>query len=194
MKNCNQYSHQTVYEHGLSVQRTVFKLINLLNTTNTKERNVNEFRLPNWFWDYKNEIKNSLLSKDIILIYTLYHDLGKPYCIQYDEDGKVHFPNHTEMSYKIWNEISDNKIIGELIRRDMEIHTIGADEIENFVKNKEIAITLLLTGLAEIHSNAQMFGGIESINFKIKWKQIDKRGRTICKYLFGEKESEFSKP
>jgi hypothetical protein len=35
-----------------------------------------------------------------------------------------------------------------------------------------------------------MFGGkegIESISFKIKWKQIDKRGKAICLKLFGEK-------
>jgi hypothetical protein len=46
------------------------------------------------------------------------------------------------------------------------------------------AITLLIAALAEVHSNASLFGGIESTSFKIKWKTIDKRGRQICKRYF----------
>jgi len=64
----------------------------------------------------------------------------------------------------------------------MEIHTIKAKELSFFIKNKE-AISLLITGLSEIHANAEMFGGIESINFKIKYKQIDSRGKQIIKLL-----------
>lgn len=46
-----------------------------------------------------------------------------------------------------------------------------------------IAISLLITGLSEIHANASMFGGIESTSFKIKYKQIDSRGKAILKQL-----------
>jgi hypothetical protein len=60
-----------------------------------------------------------------------------------------------------------------------------AVEIDEFIKHPE-AITLLLAGLAEVHSNAKMFGGIDSESFKIKWSQINKRGKAICRKLFGE--------
>jgi hypothetical protein len=42
---------------------------------------------------------------------------------------------------------------------------------------------LLLTGLAEVHANAKMFGGLESTSFKIKFSQIEKRGNAIIKEL-----------
>jgi hypothetical protein len=47
-------------------------------------------------------------------------------------------------------------------------------------------MTLLVAALAEIHSNAQLFGGIESVSFKSKWKNWDRRGKQIMK-IFGEK-------
>lgn len=42
-----------------------------------------------------------------------------------------------------------------------------------------MAKTNLIAGLSEIHANASMFGGIDSTSFKIKWKQISKRGKKI---------------
>jgi hypothetical protein len=44
-------------------------------------------------------------------------------------------------------------------------------------------LTLLVTSLCELHSNASMFGGIESTSFKIKYKQLDKRGNQVLKLL-----------
>jgi hypothetical protein len=37
--------------------------------------------------------------------------------------------------------------------------------------------------LCEIHANADMFGGINSTSFKIKFKQINKRGKAIINFL-----------
>jgi len=65
---------------------------------------------------------------------------------------------------------------------DMDIHTIKADGVEEFASRPE-AISLLLTGLSEVHSNASMFGGIESTSFKIKFKQLEKRGKKILALL-----------
>ena len=87
------------------------------------------------------------------------------------------------MSYQKWLEIGGNREAAVLIRLDMKIHTLKADEIEEFIQHPE-AITLLLAGLAEVHSNAKMFGGLESDSFKIKWKHINKRGKMICQKLF----------
>jgi hypothetical protein len=63
---------------------------------------------------------------------------------------------------------------------DMDIHLLKDVDVLEFSKRPE-AMTLLLTGLSEIHSNCAMFGGIESTSFKIKWKHINKRGNAILK-------------
>jgi hypothetical protein len=89
------------------------------------------------------------------------------------------------MSYETWLRISSNKTIAKLILHDMDIHTMKAADVDEFCRHRE-ATTLLLAGLAEVHSNAKMFGGIESESFKIKWSQINKRGKAICRKLFGE--------
>ncbi|MNC77597.1 hypothetical protein D3C75_1295840 [compost metagenome] len=64
----------------------------------------------------------------------------------------------------------------------MDIHLLKDEGIAEFAKRQEAA-TLLLTGLAEVHSNARMFGGLDSTSFKIKWKHIDKRGKKIVALL-----------
>lgn len=62
----------------------------------------------------------------------------------------------------------------------MCLHTDSSEQIDFNLKNvwsKKDAYTLLLVSLCEIHSNASMFGGIESVSFKSKWKKIDQRGK-----------------
>lgn len=64
----------------------------------------------------------------------------------------------------------------------MMVHTMKADDIPEFAKSRE-AVSLLLTALAEVHANAELFGGIDTISFKIKWKHVDKRGTALMKHL-----------
>ena len=98
-------------------------------------------------------------------------------------DGIAHFPNHADKSHDIYmNKLSGIEQVGKLIAMDMDIHKLKSIDVDEFAKRKEAA-SLLLSGLAEIHSNANMFGGLESTSFKIKWKQIDRRGKAICKIL-----------
>lgn len=124
--------------------------------------------------------------------YQIYHDIGKPYCKIYDLDNKsYHFPDHANISGNIYNEITNDLTISELIRRDMEIHLIKAKDINSFLGDNNLsimkAISLLLTGLSEIHANAAMFGGIDSTSFKIKFKQINSRGKAILKSMKDKK-------
>lgn len=182
MKNCTQTEGQSIYEHGISVKDHYFNLLLMLK----ENLSLPEWRLPDWFLKYREEILESLVPEDIIEQYTIFHDCGKPYCLILDKNGRRHFPNHAEKSYEIWLQAGGNLQTAKLIKMDMIIHTIKANEIDDFIKNPE-SITLLLAGLAEVHSNSKLFGGIESESFKIKWKQIDKRGNTITKKLFGEK-------
>jgi hypothetical protein len=181
MKECPQTDTQSVYEHGVSVKEHIFELISFLRTGQID----NGWKLPDWMIEYREQLLASLLPDDIIKAYTVFHDCGKPYCITIDDQGKRHFPNHAEVSYNIWQYVSSNKTIANLIRMDMRVHTMKAAEIDEFIKHPE-AITLLLAALAEVHSNAKMFGGIDSESFKIKWSQVNKRGKAICRKLFGD--------
>jgi hypothetical protein len=183
MRTCYQTKGLTILEHGESVYAYYFDLHNyLFNDTLL----TFEWRLPEWIDANKEFIKANLLPLDILREYQIFHDCGKPQCVTIDELGKTHFPNHAEVSMRRWTECTEgstrNTQIGALIGMDMDIHLLKADALGEFIKRPE-AISLLITGLSEIHSNAAMFGGIESTSFKIKWKHIDKRGRQIINTL-----------
>lgn len=146
MQNCQQTQGQSVYQHGLSVRDHLFDLLSFLR--NNKE--LPGWRLPEWLTTYRSKILNSLLPDSILEEYTTFHDCGKPYCLTIDEEGKRHFPNHAEISYETWLSAGGNLQAAKLMRMDMMIHKIKADEIDEFIKHPE-AISLLLAGLAEIH-------------------------------------------
>jgi hypothetical protein len=98
-----------------------------------------------------------------------------------DAEGKQHFPNHAEVSYETWMryaETPEDGQVGELIRMDMLAHTVKGEAIDLFVQHHE-AQSLLLTALAEIHSNASHLQQLDGTNFKIKMKQIDKVGKRL---------------
>jgi hypothetical protein len=181
MRLCPQTDTQSVYQHGMSVKEHTFALIEMLKTGEVQPGWI----LPDWFLQYRSQILAKLMPLDIIEEYTIHHDCGKPYCLTYDEQGKKHFPNHAEKSYQTWISVGGSESAAKLMRMDMMIHTIKANDLDEFIKYPE-AITLLISGLAEIHSNAKMFGGIDSTSFKIKWNQINKRGKAICHRMFGE--------
>lgn len=182
MQQCQQTEGQSVYQHGISVKEHTFQLINYLETGEIS----GDWRLPDWLTKYRSQILSVLLPQDIIEEYTIYHDCGKPYCKSVDENGRPHFSNHADVSFQTWLKHGGNCVAAKLMKMDMMIHTIKACDIDEFITHPE-ACTLLLAGLAEVHSNAKMFGGIDSTSFKIKWNQINKRGKQICLKLFGDK-------
>lgn len=179
MKSCEQTSGQSVLQHGISVKNYTFDIINhLRHNTSLKY----EWKLPDWVYENKDLLLSSLPSDKTLKYYTVLHDCGKPYCLEIDSDGKKHFPNHADVSYRTFSEIFDDKVAADLIRHDMDIHLLKSDGVESFCQN-EHCLTLLLVGLAEIHSNAKMFGGLDSTSFKIKWKNLNQRGKQIIKTI-----------
>lgn len=179
MANCEQAAGQSVLQHGESVYEYTFDLLNHLRT-GSDLRFV--WNLPNWIIENKELLLNSLPTDETLELYTKFHDIGKPYCLEIDELGKRHFPNHAEVSFQVFSQIFDNRVAADLIRHDMDIHLLKADGVEEFSKSPN-ALTHLLIGLAEIHSNAQMFGGIDSTSFKIKWKCLNQRGKQIINLI-----------
>lgn len=179
MKDCEQTQGQSVLQHGQSVKNYLFDLINHLRNGTPLQY---EWKLPDWVLENKDLLLSSLPDDETLELYTTYHDCGKPFCLEIDSEGKRHFPNHAEVSYQIFTQVFNSTIAAELVRHDMDIHLLKSDGIEEFCKNP-YALILLITGLSEIHSNATMFGGISSTSFRIKFKSITQRGKSIIHIL-----------
>ena len=177
MKSCEQTKGQSVLDHGLSVKNYTFDIINHLRYDTPLEY---EWKLPDWVYEYKDLIISNLPSDRDLKYYTILHDCGKPYCLKIDDDGKRHFPDHANISSKVYSDIFGDGIVSDLIKHDMDIHLLKSCDVDEFCKNQYF-LTLLLVGLAEIHSNSKMFGGLDSTSFKIKWKSINQRGKQIIK-------------
>jgi hypothetical protein len=175
MKACPQTESQSVLEHGFSVKNYTMDLLNHLELGTPLKY---EWKLPEWIYEEKDFILQHLENRKTLKTYTIMHDCGKPLCLQIDEEGKRHFPNHAEISFQTFVRFYDDPVAAQLILHDMDIHTLKSEGVEEFSKSP-YAITHLIVGLAEIHSNAKMFGGIDSTSFKIKHKCISKRGKQI---------------
>ena len=194
MLTCEQTQGQSVYEHGLSVKEHTLQILDYLRGAggNTLEG----WRIPKWLDDYKSSILHSIWDDETISLYTLYHDCGKPYCRFVDAEGKVHFPDHAAVSAEVFARMEldgpNTDWVAKLISWDMVLHTETQEQIKKRLQNEmddEDVFTLLIVGLAELHSNAKLFGGIESVSFKMKWKKLDKRGKWLCKeYLVRDDE------
>jgi hypothetical protein len=183
MLKCEQTEGQSVFQHGQAVAETISLLISSLKS-NTKPPE-GHWKLPDWFYEYRVQILESMHSEENVQLYAMYHDCGKPYSVEIGPDGKRRFPNHAAVSKEIWNLVGNNDLVGKLIGEDMVIHTCTASEIAVKLASEwscQDSITLLIASLAEIHANASMFGGIESVSFKIKYKKVEQRGLQICKH------------
>ena len=163
----------SVLDHGRDVFARYLDLIS--------DKPQLKWRMPDWV----EQLKPLQLPLEIMKHYLIYHDCGKPFCRVVDENGKQHFPNHAEVSYQTWMqyaETEEDRQIGNLIRMDMDVHTLKGDAINEFIKRPE-APSLILAGLAEIHSNAAWLNALDSDSFKIKCKQIDKIGKRLVANL-----------
>lgn len=178
MRNCYQFENLSVLGHGIAVMRKAGRLY---------REDWAGFKLPDWFAENWAKIKESLYDWRTIKRYAIWHDISKPYCRTVDENGKQHFPEHAAQSCKIFlDKVSNSPIVGQLIADDMLFHTVKAEQLDENLKSaymsKSHLFTLLFVSLAELHANADMFGGTDSISFKMKYKQLDKRGKQLLKF------------
>lgn len=169
MQNCGQTDSQSIYDHGVSVAKWYSNFYNFLHLDEGNEL-IAKY-IPEKTINILKSISSSYLTPENLYNYHLYHDCGKPFCIQYDENNKRHFPNHANISYTIWMDITKDDFIGWFILHDMDLHLLNTNEAELLLKDLRSS-SLLLSAWAEIFSNALMFGGFDSTNFKIKLKHL----------------------
>jgi hypothetical protein len=182
MENTQQTSGQNMLQHGGSVKEHLLDLLQFLRDPHYSYQK--QWRFPQWLMAYGKKLQEKLPPDHILEKYALWHDCGKPFCREVDAEGKIHYPNHAKVSAQIFRELyPEQKEVARLIEMDMDLHCLSAKEAEEFSKRPEAA-ALLLAGLAEVHSNAALFGGINADSFKIKWKHLERRGLAICRYLF----------
>lgn len=178
MRECFQFETMSMLDHGLDVRSWYVDLMQL-------RRN----RFPQRKWMFPDWIEDAILAQTkeridgrLVELYQVYHDCGKPLCRTVDADGRQHFPDHALVSRDRWLECSDGSpealLVADLIAQDMDVHRLRSVDVPEFAARPNAA-TLLLTGLCELHSNAQMFGGLDSTGFKIKYKNLDRFGRRI---------------
>lgn len=179
MRECFQFKSMNMLDHGESVREWYEDLENLVMSSPTPSRErFAQWQLPSWIDSEAVKVHFLTADDEAIRLYQIYHDCGKPLCRTVDDEGKQHFPNHAEVSKQRWLDCGGSQEVADLIGMDMDIHTLRAEGVESFSARPQ-AMTLLLTGLCELHSNAQMFGGIDSTGFKMKFKNIERFGKKI---------------
>lgn len=181
MKNEYQdpQTHLTILQHGLDVHKHFLSLIDYLSNNHQSY----PMPIPTWLIQYKDIfLAKCLPNMEAIKNYLIYHDCGKPYCLEIDINGKRHFPNHAQISKQYFLKYSKDLFIAELISKDMLCHITKPKNYKSLVGEEHIEI-LLCTALAAIHSNAQIFGGTNNDSFKIKLKNLEKLGQRIMNEL-----------
>lgn len=173
MASCQQSQHQTILQHGEAVASKFKDLIH---------GRITGWRLPDWFTQNREFLIGKLPDLELLETYHIYHDCGKPYCRTVDEEGRQHFPDHARISASIWRVLGGDPQIATFIEHDMDMHLMKPADAASY-PHLDLAPTLLLTALAELHANADMFGGIESTSFKIKWKCLNKVGNILIQRL-----------
>jgi hypothetical protein len=173
MEACLQAAGQSVLGHGRSV---VAHFAQLRDHLEEGAPLASWWRVP--AWTRQPGILDGLPSADVLAEYHEFHDCGKPGVLSVDAEGRRHFPDHAAASARTWLAVGGDPEAAALMAMDMDAHLLKAEGVAEFAARPQ-AVTLLLTALAEVHSNAAMFGGTDSDGFKIKAKQLDKRGAQV---------------
>ncbi|KVP39571.1 hypothetical protein WJ87_04865 [Burkholderia ubonensis] len=166
-----QFRTQNVLEHGEAVLAKYQTLL-----AHAQEGRLPDgWRKPKWWTpEIAQRLAENQPAHALMTNYLRYHDCGKPICRIQDETGRQHFPNHAAVSAQLWAQLGGHPDEVWLMANDMLLHTGSADDCEA-LRGHRLAPALMFAALAEIHSNAEMFGGMETDSFKAKAKQLERR-------------------
>ncbi len=173
MTECYQTAGINMLQHGQMVHDYYCDLYDHIHNDLPLRHS---WRMPDWIND--SGLWSRVFPMETVRPYQVYHDCGKPACRTVDEEGRQHFPNHARESERVWRGVGGCPIVGRLIAEDMDVHELKHVGVKEFAQ-RPTGATLLVTALCEVHANAEMFGGLDSTSFKIKWKNVNKRGNAI---------------
>lgn len=177
MRGCQQFLDQNVLEHGEAV---LAKYLVLLGETR-QGRYPAGWRAPKWWTPEQGTcLAQAQANIQVMSNYLRYHDCGKPAAQILDEQGRSHFPGHAAHSARRWLEIGGNADEAWLMAHDMMLHTASAEECKA-LEGHPLAASLIFAALAELHANAEMFGGIETPSFKAKAKHLERRSNQLLR-------------
>ena len=203
MRQVEQTKGLDLLEHGTDVYEKFLDILTEAKTALTNDifKQSSDLKLPNWL--YKVLFHCDFLAPlKIIRTYLIYHDCGKAFCDPSTEERK--FPNHAAVSASVWGYMfavgkntpmrAHHERIALLMGFDMFLHTTKPSNLKacltgNFEHVEflnENWYILLVAALAEIHANADQFGGIDSDSFKIKWKRLNKSGEILCDHYLNK--------
>lgn len=160
-------------QHGELVHKYYCDILNLITDKVTKF----EWDIPEQTISQLSKLYIDAMLSCQVKDYHTYHDCGKHISKYVDDEGRQHFPDHADNSYRQWLEHGGDGITAYLIQHDMYFHTTPLPCIEAITYYP----TLLLTAWAEIHANSEMFGGVQSTSFKIKKKRLIKITNKLTK-------------
>jgi len=172
MRACFQFQTQDMLAHGDAVLAHYQMLL--------EEAQAGSFpsgwRAPKW-WSapVAQALAAKQPSRQVMARYLRYHDCGKPQCRTVDAQGRQHFEGHAQTSADLWQARGGHPDEVWLMRHDMVLHSGSAEECQALARHP-LCSGLLLAGLAELHANAAMFGGVQTDSFKAKAKRLERRG------------------
>lgn len=177
MRACMQFRTQDVLEHGDAVLAKYKTLMAAAVEGNFPAG----WRQPKWWTPYlARHLALGQPGENVMANYLRYHDCGKPLCRIEDEEGRAHFPEHAAHSAETWAGIGGHPDEVWLMANDMLLHCGTAQECEALVGHR-LAPALMFAALAELHANAEMFGGPETTSFKAKAKHLERRSAQLLR-------------
>lgn len=183
MRNCFQFANISMIDHGQMVSDAYKKLKKALNEA--MEDNTDYLEQIGFNQDkaWLDILLKHQYDEQLMHHYHFYHDCGKPFCREIDENNRQHFPDHANISMQIYDEHFQCKEASKMIEADMNFHSMNAQQMQQWLdcnqNEKHFLASLYLSAWAEILANSTMFGGMDSEGFKIKRKKLMAHGKKL---------------
>lgn len=182
MQTTFQFKTQNMLDHGIAVLDAFHELRSRILADDLDY--LNGIRFP---VEIGKDCLHAIINERAFNTYLIYHDCGKPDCLETDDQGRQHFPNHASVSkakflaFALQHKelpLGTAPYIADHIGMDMDFHTLRGSELETLCRHP-LAPCMYLAAWASLLANAEMFGGATSDSYKIKAKRLCKAGYVL---------------